>query len=235
MLKNKKAIFIDMGNTLLDFHKGLSDDEKDRMGLKAMQINLLSLGHVVSVKALEKSFLQGINNYQHLRLSTLLEQDVMALLDNFGDFSDQEKIGLLKAFYSPYKSAVVINPGAKAFLESLKAKELYVGIVSNCYLPSVLYREIFEHLELAHLIDAYTFSYDVKYRKPKAQIFMKALEKAALPVDRCLMIGDALKADVLGASLVGIDSIWYNPNKLAKTCESPYLKGVIEAFSELIY
>jgi putative hydrolase of the HAD superfamily len=46
--------------------------------------------------------------------------------------------------------------------------------------------------------------------KPKKEIFEYALHKANGKIEECIMIGDNLNADILGAKNAGMDSIFVN-------------------------
>lgn len=47
--------------------------------------------------------------------------------------------------------------------------------------------------------------------KPHREIFTFAMSKAGTTPDRCIMIGDTLDADIIGARDAGIDTIYFNP------------------------
>lgn len=47
--------------------------------------------------------------------------------------------------------------------------------------------------------------------KPDLAFFQYALKSVGARPEECLMIGDNLKADIIGAASAGIDSIYYNP------------------------
>lgn len=67
--------------------------------------------------------------------------------------------------------------------------------------------------------------------KPHPEIFHFALRAAKAQCAECLMIGDALEADILGAIGVGMDTVYYNPQKL-KHAEKPTFQ--IESLKELL-
>jgi len=46
--------------------------------------------------------------------------------------------------------------------------------------------------------------------KPAAEIFHHALEKLNLSAEQCVMVGDKLTTDILGANTVGMTSVWIN-------------------------
>ena len=54
---------------------------------------------------------------------------------------------------------------------------------------------------------------DAGAAKPNVAFFEHVLRQVGARPEQCLMIGDNLKADIIGASSAGIDSIYYNPFK----------------------
>lgn len=55
-------------------------------------------------------------------------------------------------------------------------------------------------------------------QKPEALFYEKIAERiAGFERKQSLMIGDSLTADVQGGNNAGIDTVWYNPNRLANT------------------
>ncbi|MBN2794017.1 MAG: HAD family hydrolase [Clostridia bacterium] len=233
LIQDKKVFFFDMGNTLLDFHQVLSDEEKDQLGLKSLQKALENEGVLVSQNTLEQDFLIPIHLYHKIRIETLMEVDVLPLLRQYKDFDDATCIELLKAFYQPYKEHIQVNLHAKEILAYLKAHDKKIIIVSNCYLPGVLYKDIFKSVGLSEFIDGYVFSYDITYRKPRIEIFKKALALAERKPSECVMIGDGLKPDIFGASQLQIESIWYNPNHKKKNTSYETCLYEIDDFNAL--
>lgn len=233
LIENKSVYFFDMGNTLLDFHQGMTDDEKDQVGLRYLKEALEMMQVKVSLESLNDNFLKPLNDYGILRLKTLKEVDVSPLLKQYGDFSKTEILNLIKAFYKAYKESIVINSNAQSLLAYLKSKGKRIGIISNCYLPGLVYQDIFKETGLDDYIDFYVFSYDVTYRKPRKEIFLEAIKKAGFPLEACLMVGDGLKPDILGAETIGLDSVWYNPYHRPQNHACRLLKGVIDDFEQL--
>ncbi|EMR00973.1 YjjG family noncanonical pyrimidine nucleotidase [Cesiribacter andamanensis] len=54
---------------------------------------------------------------------------------------------------------------------------------------------------------------DAGVAKPDALFFEHVLRQTGARGEECLMIGDNLKADIIGAAAAGIDSVYYNPYK----------------------
>ncbi len=54
----------------------------------------------------------------------------------------------------------------------------------------------------------------VGFKKPDVNIFYYAVESAKTKAEECIMIGDGLEVDVLGAQRAGWDAIYFNPKKV---------------------
>jgi putative hydrolase of the HAD superfamily len=129
---------------------------------------------------------------------------------------------------------VIVHKGGEELLSGLKNMNKKVGIISNCYLPSFVYKEIFIEVGLDKYIDSYTFSYDHKIRKPRHELYEKAFEFYDVPKKKMLMIGDGFKPDILGSSDVGIDAIWYNHKRREQKQKAMHLKLMIHQLDELL-
>lgn len=51
------------------------------------------------------------------------------------------------------------------------------------------------------------------YKKPDIKIFEYAANKSKANPEECVMIGDGLEVDILGAAEAGWDTVYFNPNK----------------------
>jgi putative hydrolase of the HAD superfamily len=53
----------------------------------------------------------------------------------------------------------------------------------------------------------------VGHQKPDQRIFLHALETAGATAEDSLMIGDNMQTDIIGAKSVGMDQVFFNPNR----------------------
>ncbi len=60
------------------------------------------------------------------------------------------------------------------------------------------------------------------YRKPNTGMFQYALKNISATPPECIMVGDNLKTDVLGARNAGIDQVYFNPAQHQYTEEVTY-------------
>ncbi len=86
-----------------------------------------------------------------------------------------------------------------------------------------------ESSDLTNYFDVIVTSETAGFRKPEAEIFEFALNKAGADKAECLMIGDSLVADIGGARNFGIDQVFFNPNEKPHSQEVTYeIKGLKE-------
>lgn len=68
------------------------------------------------------------------------------------------------------------------------------------------------------------------FKKPDKSIFEYALGKAGAVAEQSLMVGDGLEADILGAMVAGLDTVFFNPEKIPHDSVPTW---EIESLSEL--
>jgi putative hydrolase of the HAD superfamily len=68
---------------------------------------------------------------------------------------------------------------------------------------------------LKQYFDVIITSEQVGVKKPNTKIFEFALEQAKAKKSESIMVGDDYAVDVLGAEQVGMQGVYFNPNKLA--------------------
>lgn len=100
-------------------------------------------------------------------------------------------------------------PGAFTALRWCKEHDLAVVLVTN-----TLSRgddEVWEdwrRFGVADAIDAVVSSHSCGWQKPHPRIFERALALAGARADEAFMVGDRLDADIVGASRLGMRSVW---------------------------
>jgi 2-haloalkanoic acid dehalogenase type II len=116
---------------------------------------------------------------------------------------------IAERFARAQQAAVVdnlpIREDTLATLQALKARGLYVSIVSN--IDDAELHPLVEKHGLDRVLDHWTSSEEAGSCKPHSGIYHYSLEKAGLGVDDALFVGDSLHHDVAGASAVGMRSV----------------------------
>src|SRR6266704_4788024 len=95
-------------------------------------------------------------------------------------------------------------------LAVLKQRGYILSVVTNRHYGGVPFHE---DLQIVGLLDYFEYenmaiSADLGIRKPNPDIFMYALNKLNVEPEEAAMVGDSLKADILGARTLNILAIW---------------------------
>lgn len=238
LLSRYETFLFDMGNTLLDFHQGLTDAEKDTIGLNRLKVFLRECGCFVTTEYLQTAFFQLWTEDFYKRSRDGIELDVERYLNKCLSVCDFELLAedcvkAMKLFFSEYKQQVVVAPEAHEVLGLLKQKGKDVAVVSNCTLYADIFIDVFEYVGLDKYIDAYAFSYAYGVRKPNRILFQGALDQLDGNPSKSIMIGDSIEADLIGAHKLGIETVWYN--KKGKENVTGFVPDyVIQSFPHLL-
>jgi haloacid dehalogenase superfamily, subfamily IA, variant 1 with third motif having Dx(3-4)D or Dx(3-4)E len=212
-----KVIFFDMGNTLLNFHHGKLDDDKDEQGLIYLTEYLNKFNSNITIDEVRngffKSWVEGIED----RSTTFKEYPIEEFLNKFlakynVELNLNECIEAINLFYTEYREHVFYEGNIYDTLKTIKDKGYKIGVISNtCYYDEVM-KNCFKKAGIYDLIDNFTFSYSLRISKPNIQIFKIATETMGVSPFESLMVGDNLKSDIQPALDLGMKTIWLNNN-----------------------
>jgi HAD superfamily hydrolase (TIGR01549 family) len=215
-----KVIFFDMGNTLLHFHYGKSDDEKDTQGLIYLTEYLNKFNINITFEEVKKGFyeswMEGIKD----RNITLMEYPIEDFLNDFLEkyqltFNMNQCIEAINLFYTEYKEQVYFEDNIYNTLKIIKDRGYRIGVISNtCYYDEVI-KACFKKSGIYDLIDNFTFSYSLRIGKPNIQIFENAIKIMKIMPVEAVMVGDNLKSDIKPALDLGMKTIWLNHNNIS--------------------
>jgi HAD superfamily hydrolase (TIGR01549 family) len=95
-------------------------------------------------------------------------------------------------------------------LTALQQRGFQLGIVTNRHWGGQLFQEDLHTLGLLNFFDPrhIAISADLGIRKPNPAIFLHALNALDIPPEEAVMVGDSLKADILGGKMLGIFTVW---------------------------
>ena len=207
-----KHIFFDLDRTLWDFEanshqtllelciaydlaeKGISDYEAFIKNYKAHNEQLWDLYRVdkISQQDLRRERFQRVladYNINDTELATNIGEDYVAICPKKNKLFPYT-IEVLKYLSKKYKLHIITN----GFHEVQHIKLQHAGLTS--YFNEIITSE------------------QMGVKKPNPKIFNYALQKANTSAEESIMIGDDLEVDVLGAEKVGIQGVFFNPNKI---------------------
>src|SRR5947209_13197617 len=132
------------------------------------------------------------------------------------EVSADELERFLEAEHAAWQPARMLASTTHALLETLRARGLKVGLVSNALdSPDLLHRDL-EQLGVAERLDVAVFSSEVGWRKPHPVIFERALEALGVEPSATLFVGDTLATDVAGAAALGMHTclaLWFRADE----------------------
>lgn len=204
--RDVRAILFDLDDTLFD-HQHCS-----RAGLLALRDGFPALA-TEPFDEFEQRYRILLEEVHLLVLSGVLSPEA-GRLQRFQRFlsagfsatnEDAERAnGLYRSAFQAARRPIV---GAVELLSHLKP-HVRIGIVTNnVRLEQV---EKLQFCRLDALVDVLVTSEDVGVAKPHPAIFHAALTQLACEADQVVMVGDSWENDIVGASQVGIRSIWLN-------------------------
>ena len=224
-----EAVLFDWGDTLMRFEWS---EERVAVGIQA---GLDAVGATIDdVDALARSFVDRVTGHMDSGLPQELEYPglVAELLGDSGVvLRDGDLERYLVAEHTAWEDAAVLGAHTHALLESLRARGLRLGLVSNAFDPRWLLDRDMERMGLSDRLDSFVFSSDVGVRKPHGEIFRRALDELGVAAERAVFVGDRLYEDVRGARELGmttVQALWFRADESARGAEPDY-----QAFTQL--
>jgi putative hydrolase of the HAD superfamily len=142
---------------------------------------------------------------------------VRELLEGFGvELSDDDLSRFLEAEHAAWEPARQLGDSTHALLDSLRARGIKTGLVSNAFDPGWLLHNDLERMRLGERLDVAVFSSEIGKRKPHPAIFEAALERLEVEPERALFVGDRRFEDIRGAKEAGMTTVlayWFRADE----------------------
>jgi len=205
---NYKNVFIDLDDTLWDFHANAKSSLQELYDIKNLGRFFDSFEQYFSIYAkrnieLWEEYGKGTISKEELSLERFNHPLIQVGIDNapLAKEIGEEYLALLP-------SRTMLVPYAKELLDYLHPKYT-LTIVSNGFVE-VQYKKLNScHIEqyFSHVV----LSEAAQALKPDKRIFEYALQLNNAKASETIMIGDSYEADIVGAQNAGIDQIYFNP------------------------
>lgn len=105
----------------------------------------------------------------------------------------------------------VVFPDSIPTLRELRRRGFAIGAVTNRALGGRRFADELRESGMIDLFDALAISCDDGWLKPHPALFRRALEELRVPPEEAVMVGDQLRADVMGAKALGMAAVWKRP------------------------
>jgi HAD superfamily hydrolase (TIGR01549 family) len=207
-----KAVFFDFYNTLASYYPPRED----------IYISMCrELGIEVEAKALFTSlaaadiFYRNENSRSPIDSKTTDEkinfyvEYITRIIDGAGAEISRDAALQILAKIREYKWEFKVYDDTLPILETLKKRSLILGLISNVTQDM---ESTYTDLGLQPYLNFKVTSAEVGHDKPRPEIFLAALKKAAVKPEEALFIGDQYQIDIVGAHGVGIKALLIDRN-----------------------
>lgn len=227
----RRNFLFDLDQTLLDFHAS-----------EYKALSLVLTGHGLSFsdeiyqafKSYNKSLWLELEKGTITRseLFTKRFQDAFARCD--GDSSALDPLRVNDEFIRTMSVNGVLIPGALDFVRRVKEEipAARIWIASNG--AAVNAKGRIASTGLDRYVDGIFVSEEMGVTKPAPEFFDYCLRRIGEPRESCIMVGDSLSSDMLGAKNASLASVWFMPSGDVEKAVREYSIGCTAAsFDEL--
>lgn len=203
-----KYLFFDLDNTLYDFSANSKLALHDALEKLDILPHLPSFEEFYDVYHPINDRLWGEYREKKITKDDLRAKRMRLSLDHFKYRLKFSPLVVDDKYLEIMPSKAMLMPNTLEVLAELKRRGYQMLIITNGFLEVQSKKMKTTHLApyFSHLV----ISEVVKVPKPDAQIFEYAMECCKASPSECVMIGDSLESDILGAQNAGIDQIYYN-------------------------
>jgi putative hydrolase of the HAD superfamily len=228
MSREYKAIFFDVGNTLLLPYPSVADICAEVLGWRGYEVDPIRLSEAVAFadQTYEKLYWEDdsfwmkesdtakfwIELYELMLSEVGLDEDLGELATEiYDEFGDGQR-------WQPY-------PDVVPTLERLVSLGYKIGLVSNW---GAKLNSISIETGLSRFLDFVVSSANVGFLKPQPEIFETALKRADVGAEHTMHVGDHYYADIMGARSVGITPVLLDRNGTAPNADCLVINSLHE-------
>ena len=193
-----EAVIFDWGGTLTRWHD--VDFHAESLALAAAVINADHDPHEITARLHAAGDVVWGRSRDHQQSSTIGDLFAEAELDH-----DPELLVAYRDFWEPHTPT---DPTCGPMFETLKARGLQIGVLSNTIWPREWHVGFFERDGVYDLIDGDVYTSEIPWTKPSPKAFGAAMDAVGVTDPaRCVYVGDRLFDDVWGAHNAGLKAI----------------------------
>jgi len=205
------AVLIDLGETLVHFAKPWEDVSYTQ--ISEVYGYLKNSGLRVDFESFARRFVrvheEAAARSDTFKIEIPMEEILAKTLSKFNvkDLSTEFLQAASRFYFAPEIDAWQPYTDAVETLSKLAGNQLKLGLVSNARSEWAV-NEILNKYGLRRFFGVVITSAAMRIRKPRPDIFSKALRDLGVKAGESVFIGDSLEADISGARNVGMHSIY---------------------------
>lgn len=220
-MKRYEVVIFDLFDTLIDFNRALLpevyiDGTKVRSTSETVyRVFKNSYGNV-DFNRFYNVFMESYAEFNKIKL---IEHKELHIRERFRLMLNKMKVkpsdGIVEDMVSVHMADIA---GAMEFPEEnrktliqIKERNPRLAIISNFDHSPTAYG-LLDRFGIRGYFERILISVDIGWRKPRADIFLKAFNLLRIQPEEAIFIGDSFEADIIGSKGVGMDAVWINRN-----------------------
>jgi len=226
-MSNYKFVFFDLDRTLWNFEKNSEITFKEIFDKYNLQNIFPDFNTFISKYKYHNENLWAKYRLGEIKKDELRDKRFLLTLSDFGVTDNHLAQNLGNDYINISPTKTELFPNTIEVLDYLFEK-YKLAIITNGF-KEVQYKKL-HNCNLEKYFVKVVCSEDVGHQKPHQEIFHYALSSLNAKKADSIMIGDDYNVDIIGAEQYGMDSIFFNPNKIntenktGKTIEISELK-----------
>ena len=205
-----RGVLLDLGDTLVHLDKPW--EEVFEAEVRSLASYLRDSGVKVDLPKFPPAFIRAFEESTAkaslYRIEIPMEEIIAKVLSKVGVRGLEPEFirRAVEAYYRPEIESWQLFPDTLATLNALEKSGYLLGIVSNARSDWQV-NSILRKFDLTRFFKLIVISALLRIRKPRAEIFLRALDGLSLTPKETVFIGNSVDADVLGPKSVGIHTI----------------------------
>ena len=205
------AVFFDLFDTLVRFER----DRLPEIEISGRRVRSTA-GHLHAVLAraapqvtLEECYAALQASWQEAERLRAIDHREVPARERFAVFF--QRLGLDGATLPPDLDVALIDAHRRELAKAASFPAHHRPLLERLARRHLDALAILETAGVRDLFATIVVSDEVGWRKPRADIFQAALQRAGVEPHHTLFVGDRIDIDVVGAHAVGMDAAWINP------------------------
>lgn len=209
-MREHKNIFIDLDDTLYDFKAASRESFYETYTLLRYERFFSSFEEYMQIYTPRNLQLWEQYGRGEITKSELNRIRYNHPLETVGIHDEKLAAQFCKEALGRIPTKNILIPHTKELLDYLYPKyNLY--ILSNGF--QELQEQKMQTTGIRHYFKALILSDHIGKNKPNRELFEHALNSTGSTVENSIMIGDMFETDIIGAANIGMEQIYFNPNK----------------------
>src|ERR687886_608520 len=213
-----RAVIFDLGGTLVDWPDWEQDAER-RWALSYDYLTAATPGiawpecraYVRAMQAAEAEHWRRVNAEQWSGPPTALIHDGFRRLGL--QLHERETLAALDGYARAVEGWAEVFPDARETLLRLREHGFRLGLLSNTWWAAAWHDADLAAHGLADLLDAVVYTSDLPHSKPHPSVFSEVAARLGVDPATCVMVGDRMVDDVMGALGAGMRAVWKRNTK----------------------